>query len=114
MATSCLIISRAGASTIAELNVIGRPAILVPYPSAMDDHQTANALNMTRCGAGWMIPQKEFGPIALAERLAACLSSSNILQSASISSAKIGQPNATQKLAEAIENLCGSPTRTTL
>jgi len=114
MATSCLIISRAGASTIAELNVIGRPAILVPYPSAMDDHQTANALNLTRCGAGWMIPQKEFGPIALAERLTACLTSSNILQSASISSAKIGQPNATQKLAETIENLCGSPTRRTL
>ncbi len=114
MATSCLIISRAGASTISELNVIGRPAILVPYPSAMDDHQTANALNMTKCGAGWVIPQKEFGPIALAERLNACLSSSNILQSASISSAKIGQPDATQKLAEAIENFWGSPTRRTL
>ncbi|MEC9078303.1 MAG: undecaprenyldiphospho-muramoylpentapeptide beta-N-acetylglucosaminyltransferase [Pseudomonadota bacterium] len=111
MATSCLIISRAGASTIAELNVIGRPAILVPYPAAMDDHQSANARNMSKSGAGWVIPQEDFTPIALAERLTVYLSSSALLKAASINSAKIGYPDATQKLATVIEKISASATR---
>ena len=111
MATSCLIISRAGASTIAELNVIGRPAILVPYPTAMDDHQTANARNIAKSGAGWVIPQKDFTPIALAERLTIFLSSPALLKAASINSAKTGYPDATQKLANVIEEMSASATR---
>lgn len=114
MATSCLIISRAGASTIAELNVIGRPAILVPYPTAMDDHQTANARTIAKSGAGWVIPQKDFTPIALAERLTVYLSTPTLLRAASINSAKIGDPDATQKLANVIENMSASATRTKL
>ena len=111
MATSCLIISRAGASTIAELNVIGRPAILVPYPNAMDDHQTANARTVAKEGAGWVIPQNEFTPIALAERLTVYLSSSTLLRATSVNSAKIGYPDATQKLANVIEKMIASATR---
>ena len=111
MATSCLIISRAGASTIAELNVIGRPAILVPYPTAMDDHQTANARTIAKSGAGWIIPQKEFTPILLGELLTVYLSSSTLLQAAAIKSAKLGHRDATQKLANAVENVSASANR---
>ena len=114
IATSCLIITRAGASTIAELNAIGRPAILVPYPSAMDDHQTANARIMATSGGGWLISQKDLTPIALAERLTACLSSPTLLQAASICSGKIGYPHAAQELANVVENASDPATRMSL
>ena len=66
MAASHLIVSRSGASTVAELAAIGRPSILVPYPHAVDDHQTANARAFEAAGACMVIPQPDF----TAERLA--------------------------------------------
>jgi UDP-N-acetylglucosamine--N-acetylmuramyl-(pentapeptide) pyrophosphoryl-undecaprenol N-acetylglucosamine transferase len=57
LARAQLVICRAGASTIAELASVGRPAILVPYPFATDDHQTANARAFANAGAGWVVPQ---------------------------------------------------------
>jgi hypothetical protein len=56
------VIGRAGASTIAELTAAGRPAILVPFAAATDDHQTANAREMTRAGGARTIKQDEFTP----------------------------------------------------
>ena len=56
---SHLVISRAGASSIAELTTVGRPSILVPYPHAMDDHQTANALHIQRAGAAWILNEED-------------------------------------------------------
>ena len=52
-----LVIARAGASTVAELAVAGRPAILVPLPGAIDDHQTANAAALAEAGGAWVMPQ---------------------------------------------------------
>ena len=66
-----LVIARAGASTIAELTAAGRPAILVPLPSATDDHQTANAREMAKAGGARMIPQTEFTPEMLAAQIEA-------------------------------------------
>jgi UDP-N-acetylglucosamine--N-acetylmuramyl-(pentapeptide) pyrophosphoryl-undecaprenol N-acetylglucosamine transferase len=60
-----LAICRAGASTIAELAVAGLPAILVPYPWAVDDHQRANASMLVDSGAGWLLPQTELSAAAL-------------------------------------------------
>ena len=57
LARAQLAICRAGASTVAELAAIGRPALLVPYPHATDDHQAANARAFAEAGAGWLIPQ---------------------------------------------------------
>jgi UDP-N-acetylglucosamine--N-acetylmuramyl-(pentapeptide) pyrophosphoryl-undecaprenol N-acetylglucosamine transferase len=57
LARAQLAICRAGASTVAELAAIGRPALLVPYPHATDDHQAANARAFAASGAGWLIPQ---------------------------------------------------------
>ena len=53
-----LVICRSGASTVAELATVGRPAILVPYPHATDDHQTANAQALADAGGGWVVPQR--------------------------------------------------------
>src|SRR6185437_4587432 len=56
MASEHLVIARSGASTLSEITVIGRPAILIPYPFAMDDHQAANAQVLERAGAAWVVP----------------------------------------------------------
>jgi UDP-N-acetylglucosamine--N-acetylmuramyl-(pentapeptide) pyrophosphoryl-undecaprenol N-acetylglucosamine transferase len=73
LARAHLVICRAGASTIAELAAVGRPALLVPYPHATDDHQTANARAFADTGAAWVIAQPEFTPPrltgAISERL---------------------------------------------
>src|SRR3546814_16215383 len=60
---------RAGASTLAELTYAGRPAILIPLPSAMDDHQTANAREMTEAGGARTIPQARFTAVELAKQM---------------------------------------------
>ena len=70
LARSQLVICRAGASTVAELGAIGRPALLVPYPHATDDHQAANARAFADAGAGWMIPQSGLSAALLTEILA--------------------------------------------
>ncbi len=64
-----LVISRAGASTLAELTAMGRPAILVPLAIAADDHQTANAVLVDEAGGGWLIAEKDFTVERLADLL---------------------------------------------
>jgi UDP-N-acetylglucosamine--N-acetylmuramyl-(pentapeptide) pyrophosphoryl-undecaprenol N-acetylglucosamine transferase len=66
-----LVIARAGASTVADLTVIGRPSILVPYAAAARDHQTANARGWSRRQAAVLIPERFFTPEALAEQVEA-------------------------------------------
>ena len=73
LASAHLVICRAGASTMAELTAIGRPAILVPYPYATDDHQTANARSLAQAGGAWLMGQPDFTPEGLAARLQALL-----------------------------------------
>ena len=62
MAESHLVIARSGAGTVAELMAIGRPAILVPLPGALDDNQTPNADILSRADAGWCVAQTRFEP----------------------------------------------------
>ena len=69
LAGAHLVIARAGASTLAELTCAGRPAILVPLPSATDDHQTANAKEMTSAGGARTIDQRSFTPVELAKQM---------------------------------------------
>ncbi len=61
-----LVLCRAGALTIAELAIMGRPAILVPLPHAIDDHQTANARSLTELGGAVLMPQSDMSAEALA------------------------------------------------
>jgi UDP-N-acetylglucosamine--N-acetylmuramyl-(pentapeptide) pyrophosphoryl-undecaprenol N-acetylglucosamine transferase len=68
-----LVICRAGASTVAELAALGRPAILIPYPHATDDHQTANAHAFTEAGGGWLVPQASLSQDVLSRRIESLL-----------------------------------------
>ncbi len=102
LASCHLAIMRAGASTVSELGVAGRPAILVPYPFATDDHQTANAQAFASGGAGWVIGQRGFTPLVLAERLKAILATPEILVQAAAAARQQGQPDAADRLAQVV------------
>ncbi len=64
-----LVIGRAGASTVTEIAAVGAAALFVPFPHAVDDHQTTNARFLVDAGGAWLVPQPEFTPAALAKRL---------------------------------------------
>lgn len=102
LAAAHLVIARAGASTVAECTTAGRPTILVPYPWAVDDHQTANARAVAAAGAGWLMPQPEFTAAALAARLMAVLDAPATLAEASAKARAMGHPDAAKKLAELV------------
>jgi len=109
LAQSHLVVARAGASTIAELTVAGRPAILVPLPSAMDDHQTANAHEMAAEGGAKAIPQSQFTPERLAREIVALAADPEALIAAAAHAKKCGHPNATKDLADLIEGFGRTP-----
>jgi len=98
-----LVICRAGASTVAELAVIGRPAILVPLPSAIDDHQNANAQALASAGAAWVMQQHSFTSAALADRLQQLLAEPATLTQAASNAAAQGRPQAAASLADLVE-----------
>jgi UDP-N-acetylglucosamine--N-acetylmuramyl-(pentapeptide) pyrophosphoryl-undecaprenol N-acetylglucosamine transferase len=105
LASAHLVIARAGAGTLAELACAGRPGILVPLPSAIDDHQRANALALEEAGAAWVMLQPEFTPAALSARLAALFADPAGLARAAASAAKLGRPQAAQHLADLVLDL---------
>ncbi|MDP1730011.1 MAG: undecaprenyldiphospho-muramoylpentapeptide beta-N-acetylglucosaminyltransferase [Devosia sp.] len=105
MARSHLVISRSGASTVAELCVIGRPAILVPLPGSIDADQRNNALVMEAAGGGWIAEQVTLSPLSLGTRLASLLSEPEVLRRAAAAAKSLGQPQAVEKLAEIAEQL---------
>ena len=107
IADAHLVIARAGASTIAELTVAGRPAILVPLPSATDDHQTANAREMARAGGARMIAQTDFTPETLAAQIAAIAGEPEALANAAARAMSVGRPHATRDLADLVEQIAG-------
>jgi UDP-N-acetylglucosamine--N-acetylmuramyl-(pentapeptide) pyrophosphoryl-undecaprenol N-acetylglucosamine transferase len=94
-----LVICRAGALTVAELAVTGRPSILVPLPHAIDDHQTANARFLADAGAAYLIPQAEL-PGTLPETLATLLAEPARLASMARAALACARPRATQDLAD--------------
>lgn len=102
---SHLVIGRAGASTVAELTTAGRPAILVPYPYATDDHQTANARELVNAGGGWLYQNQEFNAKTLAKVLQRMSRHPNEVWQAAEESRKIGKPYASKDLADIVERL---------
>lgn len=109
LAASHLVIARAGASTIAELTVAGRPAILVPLPSAMDDHQTANAHEMAIEGGARAIPQAQFTPERLASEILSFAGDPEALIAAAAHAKRCGRPLATEDLADLVESFGRTP-----
>jgi UDP-N-acetylglucosamine--N-acetylmuramyl-(pentapeptide) pyrophosphoryl-undecaprenol N-acetylglucosamine transferase len=105
LARANLAICRAGASTVSELAAAGRPAVLIPYPHAADDHQTANARSFVEVGGGWVIPQSDLSPDILAVRLGTLLSESAALIAAAERARSFSRRDATQRLARLVLDL---------
>ncbi len=105
MARAHLVICRSGASTICELSAIGRPALMVPLPGALDGDQTANAAVLADAGGGWLVPEAQFTPETLAARLTVLLGAPQSLARAAAAARALGRPEAVQALADMVEQL---------
>jgi UDP-N-acetylglucosamine--N-acetylmuramyl-(pentapeptide) pyrophosphoryl-undecaprenol N-acetylglucosamine transferase len=105
LASAHLVIARAGASTVAELAIAGRPSILVPLPGAIDDHQTANARALVEAGSASMIAQRDLTPETLRDRLAALLAQPDLLNHVALAARTIARPDAAARLADLVEEL---------
>ena len=109
LADAHLFIGRAGASTIAELTAVGRPAILVPLPIATDDHQSANAAAMVAAGGARAIRQEAFTAIELAKQIQALALRPETLAHAAHAAWNCGYPRAAADLADLVESFGGAP-----
>lgn len=106
IAAAHLVVCRSGASTIAELGVIGRPAIMVPLPHALDNDQLRNAESLAAAGGGWVRPQSDLDAQELA-RFIAGLSLGDTLPRAAQAALAHGVPDAAKRLADLTEDLAG-------
>jgi UDP-N-acetylglucosamine--N-acetylmuramyl-(pentapeptide) pyrophosphoryl-undecaprenol N-acetylglucosamine transferase len=109
LADAHLFIGRAGASTIAELTAVGRPAILVPLPIATDDHQAANVREMFAAGGARAIRQERFTAAELAKQIQAMAQHPGSLATAAHAAWNSGYPNAASDLADLVESFGGAP-----
>ena len=105
LADAHLVIGRAGASTIAELTAAGRPAILIPFAAATDDHQTANSREMTKAGGARTIQQSGFTPAVLARQIEAMAADPVALNNAAARALSVGRPHAARDLADLVERI---------
>ncbi len=109
LASAHLVIGRSGASTVAELATIGRPSILVPYPYAADDHQTANARAYEATGACLVIPHADFTVAALAGHLKTLFETPQRLADMASAAHTAGRPDAAARLADMVADLVAAP-----
>lgn len=105
MAEAQLVIARAGASSVADISVIGRPAILVPYPHATGDHQSANARGLVEAQAAILIPESQLTPEALAQQITMVLGHPTGANAMALSALSCGKPEAAAHLAELVIGL---------
>jgi UDP-N-acetylglucosamine--N-acetylmuramyl-(pentapeptide) pyrophosphoryl-undecaprenol N-acetylglucosamine transferase len=108
IARAHIVIARAGASTVAELAAIGRPSILVPLPSAIDDHQRANARAIADAGGAWMMHQSIFTAADLADFLAPLIEAPESLAKVAEAAAGFSRIDATTRLADLVEQTINS------
>ena len=104
-----LVVCRAGALTVAELCAVGVPAVFVPYPSAVDDHQTANARPMAEAGAAAIIQEAELSDASLADELKRWLTSRTDLLGRAQRARQLARPQALQRITELCLQLAGDP-----
>jgi UDP-N-acetylglucosamine--N-acetylmuramyl-(pentapeptide) pyrophosphoryl-undecaprenol N-acetylglucosamine transferase len=100
-----LILSRAGASTIAELTAAGKAAILVPFPGAADDHQTKNAQALERHGAAKLIPERDWPQGRLATEIRHFMENPGEIERMEEAARRLANPEATRRIADLIEQL---------
>ena len=105
MAKAHLVIGRSGASTVAELTVLGRPAVLVPLPHAIDNDQLQNARRLEAAGGAWCLEQRDVTPESLAKTIAGLLTSPEALAKAAAAAKALGRSDAVLRLADVVEGL---------
>ena len=105
MSEAQLVISRSGASSVADISVIGRPSILIPFAAAAGDHQSANARGLVEAGGAIMIPESALDIPSLSEQIATILSNPAAALQMSIAALSAGVPDATERLVALVEQL---------
>jgi UDP-N-acetylglucosamine--N-acetylmuramyl-(pentapeptide) pyrophosphoryl-undecaprenol N-acetylglucosamine transferase len=108
-ADAALVICRAGATTLAELTVCGRPAILIPFPHATGDHQTANARALKRVGAAVLLPQTELTAERLAKLVRNLLADRQTLRHMAVQGRQLGRPGAAARILNECRRVLGHP-----
>ena len=102
-----LVVSRAGASSVADISVIGRPAILIPFAAATGDHQTANARGLAEAGAAVVMAEGGLDAGALSTQMAAVLGNPAHAEAMARAALAQGRPDATERLVALVEALAG-------
>jgi UDP-N-acetylglucosamine--N-acetylmuramyl-(pentapeptide) pyrophosphoryl-undecaprenol N-acetylglucosamine transferase len=102
LAKAHLVICRSGASTVSEISVIGRPAILVPYPYALDHDQAANAAALVATGGAEVVAQSELSPDRLSSMIASAMKEPERLEKMAAAAKQAGRPNAAVALADLV------------
>ncbi|MEP1587692.1 MAG: UDP-N-acetylglucosamine--N-acetylmuramyl-(pentapeptide) pyrophosphoryl-undecaprenol N-acetylglucosamine transferase [Tateyamaria sp.] len=105
MTEAQLVISRSGASSVADISVIGRPSILIPFAAATGDHQTANARGLVDAGAAILIPESQLTVDAAAAQIAAVFENADGAAHMARAASSVGKPDATEHLIEIVETL---------
>lgn len=101
-----VVICRAGASTVSEISAIGIPAVFVPFPHAVDDHQTENALIMQKSGAAWLVQQHELNPLVLGNILSQLLADRKLILEMALLARRAAKPDATETAARCCMEAC--------
>ena len=107
-----LLLCRSGASTVAEIAAAGKPAILVPLPTAADDHQYQNAKTLADAGAARLLPQGELTADRLIEEIVSLLGNRAVLTQMGAAAARFAHPNAATQIAAMAARLAGIPPQT--
>ena len=107
-AQSDLIVCRAGAMTISEIAIAGKPSILIPFAGAADNHQETNARELVSAGAAYIITEKELTPEKLAKKISDLLLNSEKLRLMGRQARKLATPHAATIIVEGIRKLCSN------
>lgn len=107
LAAAHLVISRAGASTVTELCAVGRPSILIPYPFAMDDHQSVNAGQLAAEGAAWAFKEADLTAEQLAAKVTELAQNPVLLEAAAAKALSLGRSDAASRLADLVDEVGG-------
>ena len=100
-----LIIGRGGAGTLTEAMVVGRPVIVIPLPSAADNHQYANAKQLESAKGGWVIQEKEFNATDLTQKIKELMENPALLEKIAQNAHKLAITNAAERMADVVQDI---------
>jgi UDP-N-acetylglucosamine--N-acetylmuramyl-(pentapeptide) pyrophosphoryl-undecaprenol N-acetylglucosamine transferase len=106
-----LVVCRAGATTVAEITALGKPAVYIPFPFAADDHQRLNAQRMVAAGAAEMIAEDRLSPALLGERIGFYAARPEALARLAARARRLGKPDAAKRIVDECYRLAGHRTQ---